>query len=185
MAKTNPIIVTGGIVCTALAFSKARLDQLVDEGVIQRVAKGQYDLIDACARYVKYMRNEDRRSTKGAADVRVRDARAHEIEIRTAERMGRLVSVEDFDAMIDEIGGAFRAEIGGLPARVTRDLTLRRKIEVEGHAILNRVADVAIKNAARLEASRANPNAFAGDVSRRMGGEQSKLQGDRSASRPA
>ena len=53
--------------------------------------------------------------------------------------------------MIDEICGAFRTELSGLPARVTRDVTLRRTIEREINGMLGRIADIAEANAARLE----------------------------------
>ena len=108
--------------------------------------------LDSCRiAYIRYLR--ERHSKPGAADSHLREARAREIEVRTAERLGKLVAVEEFDAMIDELCGVFRTELSGLPARVTRDVMLRRTIEREINGILNRIADVAEANAARLEAA--------------------------------
>jgi hypothetical protein len=55
--------------------------------------------------------------------------------------------------MIDELCGVFRTELSSLPARLTRDVTLRRTIEKEITGILHRIAGVAEANAARLEAA--------------------------------
>ena len=42
-----------------------------------------------------------------------------------------------FDAFDDLIYDIFRAKFGGLPARVTRDMPMRRTIEREIHASLS------------------------------------------------
>jgi hypothetical protein len=62
-----------------------------------------------------------------------------------------LVAIEEFDAMIDELCGVFRTELSSLPARLTRDVTLRRTMEREANGMLNRIADIAEANAVRLE----------------------------------
>jgi phage terminase Nu1 subunit (DNA packaging protein) len=126
-------------------LSRSATRDLEIQNVINRSAG-----LDACrVAYISHLR--DRRSKPSAADAHLREARAREIEVRTAERLGKLVAVEEFDAMIDAICGTFRTELSGLPARVTRDVMLRRTIETEITGILHRIADIAEANAARLE----------------------------------
>jgi hypothetical protein len=43
-------------------------------------------LVGAVQGYLRYLKGDERRSAKSAADSRVRDARALEIELRIAER---------------------------------------------------------------------------------------------------
>ncbi len=126
-------------------ISRTAARDLEIQNVIDRSAG-----LDACRiAYIRYLR--ERHSKPSAADSHLREARAREIEVRTAERLGKLVAVEEFDAMIDELCGVFRTELSGLPARVTRDVALRRTIEREINGMLGRIADIAEANAARLE----------------------------------
>lgn len=106
--------------------------------------------------YLGLLRERVRVNT-GTANNRLREARAVEIELRTAERLRKLCPIEDFATFIDLICGAFRSELGSLPARVTRDLPMRRVIEREINGVLTRVADICAANASRLEREQARP----------------------------
>jgi hypothetical protein len=67
--------------------------------------------------YIRFRNDSDRRAQKSAADSRVRDARAREIELRNAVREGRLIEIDETMAIVEEMIGLFRAETAGLPAR--------------------------------------------------------------------
>lgn len=166
-AKSGTISTAGA--CQLLMLSRQRLDQLVQEGWIQRHVPGRWVSIDLVQGYIRFMRDEARRTSKSAAGSRVHDARAREIEIRVAEQIGKLVVVEEFDAMVDGIVGTFRAELSGLPARVTRDIVQRRSIEREIHGLLERVADTAAAISDRLEKGCASDATIAADVARSLG----------------
>jgi hypothetical protein len=141
-------IITTEVACRLLMLSRQRLDQLAKDGWIARLAPGRWRLLDLVQGYIRFLRGEGRRTSKCASESRVRDARAREIEARTAERLGKLVPLEDFDTFVDLVCGAIRAELSGLPARFTRDLMQRRALEREIHGLLERVADVVEANAA-------------------------------------
>ena len=64
-----------------------RVRQLVKEGWISKDKSGGIRLGDAVRGYVKFLRS---RATRTAADSRIRDARAKEIELRTAQRAHEL-----------------------------------------------------------------------------------------------
>ena len=113
--------------------------------------KGIYNWIEACGGYIKFLRDEDRRSSKHAADSRMRDAKAFDIEVRTRQRLGKLVPLEAYEEMIDNITGVVRSEFAGMAAACTRDLVLRRIIEREVNARLRRIAEYAMAQAIRLE----------------------------------
>jgi hypothetical protein len=156
-----------------LGLSLARVKQLTDDGAFTKCAPGRWLLVKLIRDYVIVLRGERRSNpTKTTSEARVRDARAYEIEVRTAERLKRLVSIEEFDAAIDAVSGLFRAEMSGLPARVTRDLVLRRTIEREIHGSLERISKAADAAASRIEKGGEADEAVPDDDTRRMGGKQ-------------
>jgi hypothetical protein len=79
-------IIATEVACRLLMLSRQRLDQLAKDGWIARHAPGHWRLIDLVQGYIRFLRDEGRRTSVHAAGSRVRDARAREIEIRTAER---------------------------------------------------------------------------------------------------
>lgn len=115
-----------------LTITDTRLRQLVKDGWIKSTGKrGVYNTVECVQGYINFLRDEQRRAARSKADSRVRDARAAEIEIRTAERVRNLIPRDEAEGAIDFIFGQFKAELIGLPARVTRDIALRRLIENE------------------------------------------------------
>lgn len=114
---------------THLDLSRVRVVQLVNEGALPRNVDGSFDL-DACRlAYIRYLRSEDRRGAKSATASRVQEARAKEIELRTAREEGRLVPLEGVQAAIADILGTYRYELTGVPAASSRDLAVRSEIE--------------------------------------------------------
>lgn len=114
--------------------------RLVADGYIAKQPGGGVLKRDVFVGYIRFLTDEGRRATKVQAESRVRDARAREIELRIAEREKRLIEITDMEEVIDEFSGMLRAELSGLPARVTRDLVLRRTIERAIDDILTRLA---------------------------------------------
>lgn len=123
------------------------LRQLAAQGYIPVAEKGQYPLAAVIQGYVKFLKDDERRSSKSATASRMQDAKTAEIEMRLAEKRRELISVEDAQAAVDIIVGKVRAEFSGLPARATRDMSLRRVLEAETNASLNRVADAVAASA--------------------------------------
>ena len=103
------------------------------------------------------MKDDERRSAKSAADSRVRDARALEIELRIAERSRELIPVEDALNDMAELAGMVRSELAGLPARLTRIVAERQKVETEIDGVLSRLSQRAAEKAEGLEAGRSHP----------------------------
>ncbi len=124
-----------------LLISDERIRQLQKQGYIPRAPKrGVVPLVGAVQGYLRYLKDEERQSSKSAAASRVTDARTREIELRIAERQRDLIPQEDARAVIGEMAAMVKAEFVGLPARVTRDLDLRRTLEQEVDASFARLA---------------------------------------------
>jgi phage terminase Nu1 subunit (DNA packaging protein) len=126
--------------------------RLIAEGVVKRSPNGGVFRDEVVRAYIAWIQDEQRRATKSASESRVKDARAREIELRIALREGELIDLADHDAIVDEMAGIFIAALSSLPARVTRDTPLRRKIEQECDAIRGTIAETARKRASELRA---------------------------------
>jgi len=121
--------------------------RLTKDGWIRKVAKDQYRIVDAVQGYINYLKDEARKATKSAAASRVQEARAREIELRTAREEGRLWDAETAEATFAEILGGFRSELGGVAAASTRDLAVRAAIEKHLNEAIER-CDARLANAA-------------------------------------
>lgn len=118
-----------GQVAQHLDVSQPRVAQFVGEGVFKPLPNRKLDL-DACrVAYIRWLRDETRKSTLSAAGARVQDARARAIELRTAREEARLVPLEDVQAIVADILGTYRYELTGLAASATRDLSVRAAIQ--------------------------------------------------------
>ena len=128
--------------------------QLVKDGFVQKQAKNQYTLVSVVRGVIAYYEDLQTKNSKTASASRATDARTREIELRIAERRRELISVEDAKAVVLEFGAIVRAEFNALPARYTRDMTERRKLEQEVDGSFERIAAAA----RRAEAALADPD---------------------------
>lgn len=125
-----------------LEIDPSRISQLVSLGYIQAVKPGRMTIAAAARGYAKYWQEKASETTKTSAESRVRDARAQEIEMRNAERMRTLIPLDEALAIMDEYAAVVREAMDSIPARVTRDLPVRRKIEAEVNAAHEAIAKV-------------------------------------------
>jgi hypothetical protein len=137
-----------------LMVSGERVRQLAKEGWIRKASPGKYNLVEVVQGYIRFRNDADRRSTKTASDSRLRDARTREVELKTAQREGRLIELDDHLEAVDEIVGIMLTGLSGLPARVTRDLQVRRDIERAINETRQQIADAAAKATSRHRAAR-------------------------------
>ncbi len=114
--------------------------KLVKAGYIEKQGRGKYGLVSVVRGSLAYYDDLLSKATKTAAGNRVTEARATEIELRTAERLRKLIPIEDAIAEHDILIAAVREQMDGIPARATRDLELRRKIEAEVNAAKEKIA---------------------------------------------
>lgn len=127
---------SAGMMTTAQAASLLMVtDQwirdLAKKGHIPRPERGMLPLVATVQGYIRYLKDEERRSSKSAAASAVQQARAREIELRIARESGKLLEMDDTEAAFADILGALRSELAGVPAASTRDLALREIID--GH----------------------------------------------------
>lgn len=161
----------------ALALTNQRVRQLTAEGRIKTTSKGKYDRDATTRDYVVYLRELNTTANLSTSESRVREARAADIEVRTAERTRRLIELDEALESNAVVCGFVRTEFGALAARFTRDLGLRREIEKAVNGCLARIAARLNAEAATLEAGGAVADAVADDDAGSVGGEQPQLSG--------
>lgn len=135
---------------TLLNRSVSWVQKLVTDGYIVRAGTNQYSVVAIVRGMMAYYEDLLEKSNKAAAASRATDARTREIELRIAERRRDLIPQEDARAVVSEMAAMVRAEFSGLPARFTRDLPERRRLEQEIDGSFDRLADAARNAGAAL-----------------------------------
>ena len=130
---------TSAEVCALAGFTKQRLGALERDGIVQRNGRDSWPLVTTIRKIFEDMRAK--RNEASAADARWRNARARDQEIKTAQRLGKLVDVDEIYFAMETLAGLVRSEHVSLAARCTRDLALRRAIDLEVNAMDTRIAD--------------------------------------------
>lgn len=123
-----------------IMVTERHLSRLVKDGWIKKSADGKYTLIGVVQGYILSLRDEKSRNSQKSAQSKTQDARSREIEQRMAMKDRRLVAMEEVFAVNDEAWGKARDLIVGFPAKFTRDLELRRKLDNEMDIICNGIA---------------------------------------------
>ena len=156
-----------------LQVTRSRVEGLRDEGVLKRQGSTHnyyYPITDLFIDYTNFIKRDAKRPTASAE--RVRNAKAREIELRAAERSGRLIDVEEAEARLVQFAGKIRSMHVALSSRVTRDLNLRKIIDREINSIDAAAADWLEALATDLTEGREGDAAAAGDDAGRVGDEE-------------
>jgi hypothetical protein len=124
-------IVKINVLAALFGVTERQCRNLLSEAGVQPVNRGEWDLVRAVRGVFNRLR--EARTSSEVAKARTRQieavARKHELATKRAER--DLIPVEDAQAAIDLVMGKVVSELSGLPARVTRDISVRRKMETE------------------------------------------------------
>lgn len=144
-----------------LGVSSRRVQQLAGDGYIHKAERGTYVLKSVVQGYVRFLKEEREGDQQNAAKNRITDAKTKAIEIRNAREDHTLIELSEAEAVIDEIASMLKLGVEGVPATVTRDLPMRRKIE----SALNDVfAKVSARIAETFAALAASGEAMAADA---------------------
>jgi hypothetical protein len=130
------------------------MGQLVKAGWIKPAESGLYEAVTFIRGWTAYKDELRKRAgTKMGAASRIQEARALEIELRTARDAGELVELSAAIAFAQSIAGETRAVFGALAARFTRDLEMRAKLETMVNEGFNQIADKLEKEMVALACS--------------------------------
>lgn len=145
ITKPFDALISAKETATLLQVSPTYVRQLAAEGWISKADDSKYRLGDVVAGYLKFLKDETRRSSKTASASRVQDNRAREIEMRIAREEKELIPLDVAVYAVDQFVAASVMEFRNIPSRFTRDIALRKKLQVDIDAALSAVADRAAK----------------------------------------
>lgn len=111
-----------------LRVTPRRIEQLVAEGLVVRIDRGRYDLVESVGRYCDSLRQTAETATSTTANELAAE-RLKTIRLRNAERERQLITLEESKTVVERMIGMFVSSLGGLPARISQDQRERRRIE--------------------------------------------------------
>ena len=144
------------VICKLLDLTPRRIRQLVDEGVIQRAERGQYELVPSVRGYIRYLRDRALAADGGLADESARANRARLIkaqaeaqEMENARYRHEFVHNEDAAWIIERVIVVLRAKVLALKAKIPpKAIGCNRMVEIEAiverecHDILREIAEI-------------------------------------------
>lgn len=105
------------------------IEALIAAGTLPALDGDKLPMIEAVQAFLAHLRESARTASASAAMARARDARAEASELALAISRRDVIPDGEAEMATDFLCGRISEVIGGLPARVTRDLCDRRRIE--------------------------------------------------------
>ena len=115
--------------------------RLSKDGWIAKAERGRYRVVDVVQGYIRFLKDEARRSSKTASHSRLQDIRTRKEELVVAQAERELVPLAEAMTLVDEVAGAVVARVNAIPARVTRNIGERALLQREVDDALTEVAD--------------------------------------------
>lgn len=127
--QAAPTMISIGQAARLLMVTEQWVRDLGKKGYITGIERGKVPLVSAVQGYINWIKDEERRSSKTATASKVQEERALEIKQRRELAAGNLVELQAVGALVADVFGVLRSEFAGIPAAVTRDLSMRGDIE--------------------------------------------------------
>lgn len=140
--RENPeeILLSGREVAALAGRTDRWVRSMAQGGHFEKDGRGRYRLDSVVRGLISHYEAIIEKGSKSAASSRVTDARTREIELRIAQQERTLIPVEDAEMALSQFAGVVNAELSGLPARMGRDMAVRRKAEAEVHGSRERIS---------------------------------------------
>ena len=157
MAKPKPQADTAGTITTQqaaklLMCTEAWIGKLHKMEYFPKVGRGKWNLVAVVQGNIRFMKDEDRRSSKSASAARGRDVKTEMLEMQMQEKRRELVPLDDTRLVLDTAASLVQSQMMAVPAKFTREIAERRRLEKLIAEALGTVADGIEKKAAALKA---------------------------------
>jgi hypothetical protein len=143
----KPVTVSAAALALHLDLTRQRVGVLADEQVFERLPHGGFDLDASRVAYIRFLRRERRQSPRHEAEAEHVAAKAALLRIRIAEKRRELVCREDVNELIDGIAGVVLTHLGGMAARCSRDVAVRRNIDAVVDQVRREIASACLAKA--------------------------------------
>jgi hypothetical protein len=149
-ADDAPRFVTASALGPHIGCSRQNVVKLADEGVIERRADGLFDQDQSRLRYIRFLQSARRNSARSEADAALARSKARLMELRIGQQERTLMRVDEALEVVDAITGLYLTKLSELPARATRDLSVRRSIDKVVREIRDELASECAKRVAEI-----------------------------------
>lgn len=153
--KVDEIVVNTTAVGKMFNLTERRVRQLVEEGVIGRIAHGRFDLIDTVSRYITFLKlssdgiNEDDVAESLDYEKWLHEkAKREKAEIELAHLKKEMHRSEDVEKVLNHMVMAFRSKMLSLPSKMAMILVnkndpklIEALIERDIHEALKEIAE--------------------------------------------
>jgi hypothetical protein len=144
----RPATVSASTLAQHLDCSRTYIGKLEAEGVLHRAPHGSgFPLDQSRIAYLRYLRREHRRSPRSQADADHVKVKTEMLQLRLMEKRRKLVQRDDVDALIGQIAGTVLTHLGGMAARCSRDMVVRRNIDAVVMQIRREISEACSKAA--------------------------------------
>jgi len=131
-----------------LGLTRQRIGVLADtEHVIERLPNGRFNQDDCRLRYLRWLRDPERRSARSEAAAKHAEAKTRLLHIRIEEKQRKLVRRDDVNELIDAMCGTVLTHLSGMAARCSRDMQVRRGIDAVVDQIRREIAAACLAKA--------------------------------------
>lgn len=135
------LVVSTSVIADITGLTQRRVRQLAEEKVMEKTANGRYELVPVIRKYIMHLRagtdTKQGRSKKEQVKVDLESEKAlHErakrekAELALAEMRGKMHQAEDVERVMNDMLGAFRAKLLGMPSKIAPVLIARNEIAV-------------------------------------------------------
>jgi hypothetical protein len=124
-----------------LGLSDRRVQILLKEGVLVGAGRSSYPLAENVARYVDFKEKAAAEKAAPAAADGLRTKREEQLAIRIGREDRQLITLTEAIEFVDNVCGLFIQTISGLPARYTRDLAERKRLEATCDDVRQELSD--------------------------------------------
>lgn len=153
--KMDAVVVNTQAVAKMFGVTDRRVRQFVEEGIIERVGHGRFNVIDTVYKYVTHLRMaNDQLSEEDVTELYDYEKYLHEkakrekAEIELAHLKGTMHSANEVENVMNNMLASFRAKMLALPTKVAPSLLgleeisdIEKLIESQVHEALFELAD--------------------------------------------
>lgn len=130
--KTSiPETVSGEELAALLNVDVRTIRNLAAAGTITRTDRNTYPLAESVRGVVAAAKKSSRSSALDREQAAILAGKRRMLEMRLAQEEGKLIELDEAFAVLDLVIATFRIGLDRLPARITRDVTLRKQIKAE------------------------------------------------------
>lgn len=155
MTKMDGVVVNTVAIAKMFGVTDRRVRQFVEEGVIDRVGHGRFDVVDTVFKYVTHLRMSndqlDQSDVTESLDYEKylhEKAKREKAEIELAHIKGRMHSSTEVEKVMNNMLASFRSRILAIPSKTAPSLIARDDIsqieqllEVQVHEALSELSN--------------------------------------------